>query len=186
MELCELETERLRLRAVEPGDLDAFAGYMADPDVVRFIGGRTLAREETVERVEVWRARFERDGFGQFALERRDDAVVVGRCGLLVWQLPEWSSTTLTEATDPYELELGWMLGREHWGRGYATEAGLAVRDFALGTLGLRRLISVIAVENRRSAAVAQRLGMAVESSTRMYDLDVEIWSLAEPDRSCE
>ena len=181
MDLVRLETERLMLRPVEPSDLDAFATYLADPEVVRFIGGETLSREGTTERMAVWRGRFERDGFGQFALERREDGLVVGRCGLLVWQLPEWTITTESEAKDPYELELGWMLGREHWGHGYATEAARAVRAYTFGALGRRRLISLIAVENRGSAAVAARIGMTVEGSIRMHDLDCEIWSVAAP-----
>jgi RimJ/RimL family protein N-acetyltransferase len=179
MALPTIVTSRLTLRPVEPGDLDAFAEYMADPEVVRFISDRTLTRDETVERMAAWRVRFERDGFGQFALERREDALVVGRCGLLVWQLPEWTITTMSEASGPRELELGWMLGRAHWGHGYATEAATAVRDFTLQTLGRSRLISLIAVANTRSASVARRLGMTVEGLTRMHDLDVEIWSLA-------
>lgn len=181
MELLRLETDRLRLRAVEPGDLDAFAPFMADPEVMRFIGAETLSREETAERMKVWRERFERDGYGQFVLERMEDGVVVGRCGLLAWQLPDWTITTVSQAHDPYELELGWMLGREHWGHGYATEAARAVRDHTFGALGRGRLISLIAVENRASAAVAARLGMKIESATRMHDMPVDIWSLTPP-----
>ncbi len=176
--LPRITTERLLLRPVEPTDLDAFAPWMADPDVVRFIGGETLTSEQTAERIAAWRARFDRDGFGQFALVRRADDVVVGRCGLLVWQLPDWTITTLADAVQPHELELGWTLGKEHWGLGYATEAATAVRDFVFDELGFDRLISLIAVENRRSAAVAERLGMVIEGATRLHDLEIDIWAL--------
>jgi RimJ/RimL family protein N-acetyltransferase len=176
-----LETERLSMRPVEAADADAFAPYLADPEVVRFIGGQTLSRPEVDDRVALWRRRFDLDGFGHFALVRRADGVVVGRCGLLVWQLPGWEVTTRSEAVEPYELELGWMLGREHWGRGYATEAARAVVELTFGPLGRTRLISLIAEENVASAAVARRLGMAVEGEARLHDLRVEIWSLAAP-----
>jgi RimJ/RimL family protein N-acetyltransferase len=178
--LTSLETERLTLRPVEPDvDLDAFATFMADPEVVRFIGGATLTRDETAERLAAYRARFERDGFGIFALVRRDDGVIVGRCGLLVWQLPEWAITTEAEAAGPTELELGWTLGRPYWGNGYATEAARAVRDWTFDGLGRMRLISLIADENTASAAVASRLGMAVEGTAHLHAVTVSIWSLA-------
>jgi RimJ/RimL family protein N-acetyltransferase len=180
--LKTIETERLTLRAVEPDlDLDAFAPFMADPEVVRFIGGTTLTRDETADRLAAYRARFEQDGFGIFALVRRDDGVIVGRCGLLVWQLPEWTITTEAEASGAAELELGWALGRPYWSNGYATEAAAAVRDWTFGELGRKRLISLIAEENAASAAVAGRLGMTVEGTVPLHGLIVAVWSLAAP-----
>ena len=175
-----LETERLLLRPIEPADVDAFAPYMADPEIVRFIGGEMLSRDQVVKRLALWRRRFDTDGFGPLALVRREDGCVVGRCSLLVWQVPEWETTTAAEATGPWELELGWILGREHWGRGYATEAGRAVAGFAFEQLERDRLISLIAEKNTRSAAVAQRLGMTVEGETWLHDMRVLIWSASE------
>ena len=173
-----LETARLILRPVERTDAVAFAPFMADPEVMRFIGGETMSPAQVEERVGLWVDRFGRDGIGHFTLVRRDDGRVVGRCGLLVWSLPGWQITTRADATGDYEIELGWMLGREHWGNGYATEAATAVRDHALAELGLDRLISLIAEANVASAAVAKRLGMVVEGRTWLHDLAVSIWSL--------
>ncbi len=173
-----LETDRLTLRAFEPADADAFAPFLADPEVVRFLGGATMTPPEVAERVAAWRRRFDLDGFGHFALVRREDGRIVGRCGLLVWQLPGWTATTRVEASEPYEVEIGWTLGREYWGRGYATEAALAVREHAFGELGLRRLISLIAEENVASAAVAGRLGMVAGGEAHVQGMRVRIWSL--------
>lgn len=177
--MIELETERLILRPVEARDVDAFAPYLADPEVVRFIGGEPMSRREVEERIALWRDRFSRDGFGHFALVRREDGCIVGRCGLLVWTVPGWEITTRAEVTGEYEIEVGWMLGRAHWGHGYATEAARAVCGLAFGELGLERLISLIADANIASAAVAKRLGMTVEGATRMLDMPVSIWALA-------
>ena len=161
-----LETERLLLRPIEPADVDAFAPYMADPEIVRFIGGEMLSRDQVVERLALWRRRFDTDGFGPLALVRREDGCVVGRCSLLVWQVPEWETTTAAEATGPWELELGWILGREHWGRGYATEAARAVLTFALDRVGLDRIVSAHAVGNEASANVMRKIGMHLERET--------------------
>lgn len=174
-----LETERLTLRPIDESALDAFAPFMADPEVVRFIGGQTFGRDEVELRLGVMRERFGRDGFGQFLIVRRDDGEILGRCGFLVWNVPDWTITTRADAVGDYEIELGWMLGRQFWGSGYATEAALAVRDFAFGELGLERLISLIAEENVASAAVARRLAMEIEGETGLHGMRVHIWSLA-------
>jgi ribosomal-protein-alanine N-acetyltransferase len=174
-----LETERLLLSPIDEGALDAFEVFMADPEVVRFIGGQTFDRAEVEVRLAAMRGRFEQDGFGQFVLVRREDGRVLGRCGFLVWNIPEWTITTRADAVGDYEIEVGWMLGREFWGNGYATEAAVAVRDYAFSALELERLISLIAAENVASAAVAKRLGMEIEGETRLHDMQVHIWSLA-------
>jgi RimJ/RimL family protein N-acetyltransferase len=174
-----LATERLTLTPIDESALDAFEVFMADPEVVRFIGGETLGRDEVEIRLGLSRERFERDGFGHFVLTRRDDGCIVGRCGLLVWNIPDWTITTRAEAQSDYEIELGWTLGREFWGHGYATEAARAVQEFAFGELGLDRLISLIAPENVASAAVARRLGMEVEGEAELPKATVQIWSLA-------
>jgi RimJ/RimL family protein N-acetyltransferase len=174
-----LETERLILKPIDETSLDAFEVFMADPEVMRFIGGETLERDEVEIRLGLMRERFERDGFGHFVLTRKDDGRIVGRAGLLVWNVPEWTITTRAEAQGEYEIEMGWTLGREFWGNGYATEAARAIQEFAFGELGLDRLISLIAPANVASAAVATRLGMEVEGEAELPKVTVQIWSLA-------
>jgi RimJ/RimL family protein N-acetyltransferase len=75
-------------------------------------------------------------------------------------------------------MEIGYLLGRPHWGRGYATEAALASRDHALDTLGWRRLISLIDHDNERSARVATRLGMTHEDDVELFGRMVRRFSL--------
>ena len=87
---------------------------------------------------------WEVDGFGQFALERKEDGAVVGRCGFLVWDAETLTPTTETEAARPTELEVGYALASPYWGNGYATEAATAVRDQALGSMDRERLIAFI------------------------------------------
>jgi ribosomal-protein-alanine N-acetyltransferase len=57
-------------------------------------------------------------------------------------------------------IELGYDLASEYWGRGLATEAACAVRDYAFATLGLDRLVSLIRADNRASQRVAEKVGM--------------------------
>jgi RimJ/RimL family protein N-acetyltransferase len=76
-----------------------------------------------------------------------------------VWDTATWRFGTRAELGAQGEVELGWTLGREHWGHGYATEAARAVRDWAFRELRLTRLISIIHPDNAASIRVAERLG---------------------------
>ena len=104
-------------------------------------------------------------GYGQWAVTL--DGRFIGRAGL--WFPEGWP-----------ELEVGWTLDRSCWGHGYATEAGRASIEWGRTTLGLTRIASVIAVGNDRSAAVAKRLGMALDRRTTLADGDaVDVYAMA-------
>jgi RimJ/RimL family protein N-acetyltransferase len=77
------------------------------------------------------------------------------------------------------EVEIAYALRREWWGRGLATEAAAAVRDYALGRLGRRRLICLVAPENRRSARVAEKLGMGVDGETLWHGTVHRVYALS-------
>jgi len=111
---------------------------------------------------------FELDGIGQFAVERKEDGAVLGRCGILIWETDPWKPVAKAEATKPTETEIGYLLGRPHWGRGYATEAATAVRDHALTELGEERLIALIRHGNVASKRVAEKLGMQYEREVQL------------------
>jgi hypothetical protein len=61
------------------------------------------------------------------------------------------------------EIEIGWILARRHWRQGYATEAALALRDWAFRELGIPRLISLIHPLNHASVRVAEKIGERYE-----------------------
>jgi RimJ/RimL family protein N-acetyltransferase len=155
-----IETERLILRKPRLEDADAAAEHLTDPEVMRYIGigGAAIPRGECVAVVQRWLDRWDVNGFGQFAVERRDDSRFLGRLGLLVWDRALWEPSNLCDAAEP-QIELGWTLAREHWGRGYATEGAAAVRDWAFGELAVENLVSIIHPDNRASARVAEKLG---------------------------
>jgi RimJ/RimL family protein N-acetyltransferase len=154
----ELETERLLLRGFRDDDLDAWASICADREVMRWFGvPEGLSREEAWRDMAYLVGHWELRGCGQWALIERDTGELVGRAGLLY---PEgWPG-----------LEAGWLVGRPHWGRGYAPEAGRAAMEWARDFLGATHLISLIEDHNRASARVAEKLGMAVEGRTRIRD----------------
>ncbi len=148
-----LETPRLVLRDKRPEDFDFVASLYADEDVMRWIGdGRTLLRDETEARffrvlaIESEPAHERWDAFK--IVVRKADGVRVGQAGIL--------RCAIDGAPD---VEIGWWLAPFAWGQGYATEAALALRDFAFGELRLDRLSVVLQAQNARSVAVARRIG---------------------------
>jgi RimJ/RimL family protein N-acetyltransferase len=158
--LTRIESARLLLRPPTERDVDAWAGFLTDPAVARYLGPPLRDRDAVVAHVEKVLERHEEDGFGLLAVERKADGRVIGRSGFLVWDRRTWRPSTLRDAGDAAEVEIGWALARDCWGEGYATEAGAACRDVGLAELGCRRIAAIIHPENHRSQAVARRLGM--------------------------
>jgi RimJ/RimL family protein N-acetyltransferase len=163
-----LETERLVLREPELGDLDGYAEIYGDPEVVRFLGGKTLTPEEVPAAFDRLLGHWERHGVGLFSVIRRDDERFVGRVGYLLWDTERWEHGVSEVLDGDLEYEIGWSIVRDCWSQGYATEAAIACRDYAFGELGRDRVISLIAPENVASIRVAEKIG-------ETYERDVEL-----------
>jgi RimJ/RimL family protein N-acetyltransferase len=177
----QLETARLLLREPRPEDLPTYHEIWSDEETTRFLGG-TKTWDEAEAMIERMRRHWDWFGIGLFSVERREDERVLGRVGFLVWDPERWANGLRERLTGPVETEIGWTLGREHWGRGYATEAALECRDWALGELGLTRLISLIARANAASIRVAEKLGERFEREVAggFFRHPVGLWSLDE------
>jgi len=107
------------------------------------------------------------------------DRKVIGRAGFLVWDPDEWKTGTLAELGSHAAIELGWMLAREHWGNGYATEAASALRDYAFRDLKVERLISLIMHGNDASVKVAERLGARYVRDVGRGDWKVRLYAVS-------
>jgi RimJ/RimL family protein N-acetyltransferase len=141
-----LETDRLVLREWREGDIEVEAAVSADPEVMRYLGG-VISREEAWRRMSLHAGHWLIRGYGNWAVEVREDGSLIGRVGL--WRPEGWPG-----------LEVGWRLARAAWGRGYATEAARAAIAWAWANLEVDQLISIIHPENAGSMRVAERLGM--------------------------
>lgn len=157
----ELLTARLRMRRWQPTDRATFAAMNADPEVMRYFPAPLdrAGSDALVDRIE---SRFETQGFGLWALERRDDQAFLGFAGL---------NPMPPGTPGAGEMEVGWRLARHAWGAGYATEAGLEALRVGLGPAGLARVRSITAVANTRSRAGMERLGLVEHSRYRHPDL---------------
>jgi RimJ/RimL family protein N-acetyltransferase len=145
----ELETTRLRLRLWRPQDRGPFFAINTEPEVLRFL--TPLNRSGSDRTLDRYEAHFAEHGFGIWALEDKDSTALIGSCGL---------NHVAFEAFFTPAVEIGWRLSATWQGRGYATEAGRAVLDYAFGRLGLDRVVSFTAVQNTPSRRVMDRVGM--------------------------
>ena len=108
------------------------------------------------EMLNGWRT----DDLGAFILETAGvDRQLVGQAGLMIFDRRGWTPSTWTQAGSHAQPELGWALVRAQWGRGYATEAAAAIRDWAHESRHVDVLVSLISPTNVRSQRVAERLG---------------------------
>ena len=177
--MLELQTERLILRVPVPEDAGALAPMYADPEVMRYVGdGRTLTRADTELSVRRMIERWNEDGFGLYTTLRKEDGAVIGRVGILIWNSETWEPTTRAQASGPTEVEVGYTLGRDFWGQGYATEAAGAARDYALSDLGAERLIALIIHGNTASENVARKLGLEYERNIMLGRREAQLFAL--------
>jgi len=148
-----IETPRLSMRRLAPGDLDDLAALYSDAENRRYFLDRTLTRAETQEELE-WFCNGHPDDprLGLWATLDKASGRFVGRCGLLPWVI---------EGRD--EIEIAYLIARSHWRQGLGGEAAQALVRHGFATLGLRRLIALIHPDNIASARTAQSAGLAFE-----------------------
>ncbi len=137
-----LKTKRTSLRAFNDSDLPVLLEMMTDAEVMRFTGFQTPQTQERIfERLEKWKSED-----GVWAVEE-----------MATGHLVAWFMLKKTITAD---LELGFMIPKKHWNRGFATEVSLALLDFAFTKLGQDRVIGSTAPENFASIRVLRKIGM--------------------------
>lgn len=171
MNSIQLETDRLLLRMWrEDTDFEPYAEMCADPDIMRYIGGKTMSRVEAWRHMAFHIGHWLMRGYGHWAVEEKASGKFVGRIGFL--NPVGWPA-----------FEIGWTLGKQYWGKGFATEGARRALDYAFYELDKPHVISLIHPENKGSAAVAQRLGEKVEGRAEVMGIDVEVWGIDRPSK---
>ena len=171
-----LQTPRLLLREFTSHDADALALVLSDPETMRYYPA-PYNRAGVEQWIERNRQRYQDDGVGLWAMEltKTQDSEVqdfevqkmIGDCGIIRQQV---------EGERLYEI--GYHLHRDFWGRGLATEAAIACRDWAFAHLKTDRLISLIRPENLSSRRVAERTGMTVWKEVNWRGLVHHVYSI--------
>jgi ribosomal-protein-alanine N-acetyltransferase len=156
-----LETTRLSLRRLQLTDAEFIFGLVNQPAWLRFIGDKNVRNLDDARNylrtgpLDM----YQRYGFGMFMVERKDDGVAVGACGLLKRDiLPE--------------PDIGYAFLPEFWGQGYALEAAGAVLEYGHYAHELTRILAIVSPGNERSIRVLERCGMRYERMFPMSETD--------------
>ena len=165
LKVVTLETERLILRNYRLSDFEDHFKLCADPDVMRYLlGGKPMSRLEAWRHMAFLVGHWELLGYGYFAAVEKATGKFVGRIG---FTNPEgWPG-----------FEVGWTISPEFQGRGFATEGGRFLLQYAFDEMGRDRVISVIHPENKPSIRVAEKLGQKLEGQTDV-DMPVLIYGI--------
>ena len=146
-----LSSDRLRLRPMNPDDIDEMAHLLGDAEVMAFYP-RPKSRQEGENWIQRNIDSYEQNDFGLWVIELLATGEFVGECGLTV-QVVDGIS----------EVELGYHVHTRFWSQGYATEASLLCLEYARTKLDLTRVIGLMVPENLASQRVAEKAGLSFD-----------------------
>ena len=135
--MVRLETLRLRMRPVQPRDLDSLSALNGDPHKMKYISP-PLSRHQVQEALDWMLEEWHRIGYGWFAIFEKSSRAFVGQVGLQCFEYDSRSA----------ETELAFVIKKSAWGRGYAREAAGEVLRFGFERHPFEKIVSVIAPEN--------------------------------------
>ena len=150
------ETERLRLRPPRQSDLENIYRLGSSSTVMRYISkGKTLSFEEAKADLKK-RIEGSTNIFGYWIAEEKHSDNFIG-----------WMALKRLDQTD--DIEVGYRLLEEHWGKGYATEGSKKLLEYAFQTLTLPKVVAVALKENKASTRVMEKLGMKYTREGQFY-----------------
>lgn len=165
--ILPLLTERLVLRALRLDDVAALTAIYTDPLVMQWIGPQS---DETVAAEVVRQISYQREhGWSLWAVEERASGRLIGDCGL----------QPLAHAGP--EVELGYDLHPDVWGRGLATEATRAVVAAALEPLGIDEVVAVVKPAHAASRRVLEKTGLELVGSRFAYGEQMLLYAIRRP-----
>ncbi|RDU37632.1 GNAT family N-acetyltransferase [Neobacillus piezotolerans] len=164
------ETERLYLREFSDDDFPFLHEIFSDPETMRHYPA-PFSVEQTKNWIARNKLRYEKDGFGLWAVCLKETDEVIGDCGLV---------KQTVDGTE--EVEIGYHINKKYWSKGYASEAALGTREYGIGRLRLKRLISIIGPENIPSIRVAEKIGFTLEKESFIFNKIHLIYAVSQMD----
>lgn len=141
------ETDRLFLRKLQDYDVDEIFNMRSNEEIMRYIREPQTIRNESFQWIELISSRWDTEKIGFCGIIEKESKNFVGWCGL--WLLKETN-----------EIEVGYAIKKEFWGKGYATEAARRFLKYGFEELNLPKIVAVASPENQGSQNVMKRLGM--------------------------
>lgn len=168
------ETKRLILRDFTPADAEDFYRIYTDAETMKFQGDLPENYSIEVERYYIGRhieQYYETLGFGLWAVILRENNRLIGRCGL-VCQPVEGGE----------EIEISYLIEREFWNRGFASEAAGAVLKLGFEKYNFQRIVALIDSRNTASACVAEKIGLQFERKVEFRSFgEVDLYAAEKP-----
>jgi ribosomal-protein-alanine N-acetyltransferase len=162
-----IETERLYFRPFELDDLPQLIEQRSDPDMNRYLGGTRLQNPEALEkRMHFYMSCYDSHGFGMCPMFWKETGEMIGAAGIQPLE-------------DTGEIEVGYSVIKEFWGRGIATEAARAWMEFGFNKFGLERIVAVAVVGNTASERVMEKLGMTYEKTETHYGEECAFYAVS-------
>jgi len=162
------ETERLFLRKMTEEDLESVFAMRSDADVMRFIR-EPQKREEALNWIKLVSSRWEGEKIGFCSVLLKETNQFIGWCGL--WQLKETG-----------EIEVGYALVKEFWGRGFAVEASQSFLQYGFTDLNLPKIVACANPQNMGSRRVMEKLGMTFDHIGKYYGRDLVHYTITRND----
>lgn len=161
------ETKRLYFRPLEHNDENDLYEILGNPEVMRFYPA-PKTRQETREWIEKSIKLNNETGMGFFAMTCKETSEFTGECGFL----PQ-------DINGEEYIEIGYHVKRNHWRKGYASEAAIGCRDYGFENFGVKKLISLLVrPENIPSAGVARKVGMIIEKEIVLWNLCHQVFAI--------
>lgn len=163
-----LETDRLLLRHLLPGDLDNLYALYSDPEIRRYFPDGTRTYEETREELEWFLNGHPRyPELGLWATIHKDTNQFIGRCGLLPWIID-----------GVLEVEIAYLLTKPYWNQGLGAEVAQALVRYGFEELHLTRLIALTDAEHEASIRTAKRAGLVFDREIEMDGVLSSVYAL--------
>lgn len=163
------ETNRLLIRKFNQTDIDAVFAMRKDEEVMRFIRQPQTNRQEAENWLDLLSSRWQTERIGFCALIEKNSNCLIGWCGL--WRLKETN-----------EVEVGYAIVKEYWGKGYAVEAAEVFLKYGFEDLSFEKIVAVANPENRNSWRVMEKLGMTFDHIGKYYDNDLVHYTIKKDD----
>ena len=166
----EIETKRLLLKRFCERDIDAFAEIVGQHEVGEQLPkGRGYTRSEAQKWLNKIIKSWKEDGFGTWALMDKETNKMLGNCGL-------------NRIESLGETEVLYLLDKEAWGKGYATEAAYATLIYGFERLKLDKIIGLTKINNHKSANVLTKIGLSYQKNIEIFKMHCKYFELYRSD----
>lgn len=155
-----LESERLYLRNFTTGDIETMSRIYSDEEVMRYIGlGGPADLNQTKQMIDAFMKSYEENGFGLMAIIEKQTEKLIGHCGFNCLKVSN-------------EIEIAYLLSKDCWGKGYATEIGKATLQYGFDVLKLDKIVALAYPQNKASVNVITKLGLKPMGTKEFFGIE--------------